>query len=99
MNISRLNYSQILPIAKDILTKANFLSLDLEMSGIQTEQLTTVAITDSVLWLLSDASQVLENGQVLWEIYSSAIWSYCLQCGSQCGEVLYCFMKNTSLSF
>ena len=49
MNISRLNFSQILPMAKDILTKANFLSLDLEMSGIQTEQLTTVAITDSVL--------------------------------------------------
>ena len=49
MNISRLNYSQVLPIAKDILSKANFLSLDLEMSGIQTEQVTTVAITDSVL--------------------------------------------------
>jgi hypothetical protein len=37
MNISRLNYRQTLPFIHSTIQKADFVALDLEMSGIQTE--------------------------------------------------------------
>ena len=36
MNISRLNYRQTLPFIHSTIQKADFVALDLEMSGIQT---------------------------------------------------------------
>jgi hypothetical protein len=50
MNITRLNYLQTLPMVKAAIEKAHFLSFDLEMSGLMTNELTSPSILDSVPW-------------------------------------------------
>ena len=36
MNVSRLNYTNLLPFMKETISRGHFLAVDLEMSGIQT---------------------------------------------------------------
>lgn len=48
MNITRLNFAETLPFIRSTLQSAHYLSFDLEMSGIMTEELTTPSIIDSV---------------------------------------------------
>jgi hypothetical protein len=64
MNITRLNFNATLPLVKETIGKAHFLAFDLEMSGIQTEELTTPSIVDSVSLRLSDAKEIRETEAV-----------------------------------
>ena len=58
MNISRLNYSQTLPLVQRANRESHFLSFDLEMSGIMTEELTSPSIVDSVCCVIVDANPI-----------------------------------------
>ena len=65
MNISRLNYLELLPLIKSSISEAHFLSVDLEMSGIQTDPLTSASLTDSVPSILADASTLPQEQTIL----------------------------------
>lgn len=58
MNITRLNFRETLPLVRSAIEQAHFLSLDLEMSGIQTEELTSPSLLDSVPLGLTDAKAI-----------------------------------------
>lgn len=58
MNITRLNFRETLPVVRSAIEQAHFLSVDLEMSGIQTEELTSPSLLDSVPVNLADAKTI-----------------------------------------
>ena len=58
MNITRLNFRETLPVVRSAIEQAHFLSVDLEMSGIQTEELTSPSLLDSVPVSLADAKTI-----------------------------------------
>ena len=64
MNITRSNFTNLLPFLKTTITRSHFISLDLEMSGINTEDLTSPSILDAVLFSLTDARQVPETAAI-----------------------------------
>jgi hypothetical protein len=64
MNITRLNLRESLPLVQSAISRAHFLSLDLEMSGITTEELTSPSILDSVRLPLADAKALREAAAV-----------------------------------
>lgn len=65
MNISRSNWNQLLPFMRDTLKKADLVSIDFEMSGVQASPLLRNSILDSVHKDIfnssSDVSEVLEE--------------------------------------
>lgn len=48
MNITRLNFSQSLPYIKKIIKQSNYVSIDLEMSGIVSDMESNPSLVDSV---------------------------------------------------
>lgn len=58
MNITRLNYTQTLPLIRQAIQESHFLSFDLEMSGILTEELTSPSIVDSVCMMWVDTNSL-----------------------------------------
>lgn len=73
MNISRLNYTQTLPLIKQSIRQAHFLAFDLEMSGIMTEELTSPSIIDSVPPTKVDASSLWKTKTKHQQVHTPAI--------------------------
>lgn len=73
MNITRLNYPQVLPVVKAAIEKAHYLAFDLEMSGLMTEELTSPSILDSVPPQSVDAAEISQAEAVSPQIHSSAV--------------------------
>ena len=73
MNITRLNYPQVLPAVKAAIEKAHYLAFDLEMSGLMTEELTSPSILDSVPPPSLDAGALPQAEAVSAQIHPSAV--------------------------
>lgn len=79
MNITRLNYPQVLPVVKSAIEKAHFLAFDLEMSGLMTEELTSPSILDSVPPQSLDAAALPQAKAVSAQIHPSAVRTFGLR--------------------